>query len=339
MSVFKISETYRPFHYPWAVEAAKNHTIGMFWDVHEVDLLDDTRQYKSLGGLATKNVTHSQNKKTIDSLVCLFTELDKTVAEGYTKLLPYIKNNEIRNLLLTFAAREVTHQRAYALAAETFGFQDSAWVAFKDYVEMQDKLELIGREVKDLHKPLQAAKHLSKIMLGEGIALFGAFSSFLNMKTKGLIIGFNDVNQWSLQDESFHVEYNAKIISVMMEDLSYEGKEELRNYIVEISREYVECEWSFIDLLFNLAPQEGLTRESMKVYILHLESFRLNQLGIDEIEVLPIPEEFEFMEWLTSGENHDNFFEKKITSYSHDPLKGKVNYEKYQSILENRVYV
>jgi ribonucleotide reductase beta subunit family protein with ferritin-like domain len=338
MSVFKLSETYRPFTYPWAVEEARKHAIDDYWDVHEVDLLDDTRQYKSQGGLATKDVTHQEHKDLVDSLVCLFTELDKSVGEGYTKLLPHIQNNEIRNLILTFAAREVVHQRAYALAAETFGFPDSAWVAFKDYVEMQDKLDLISREVPNLHKPLQAAKHLSKILLGEGIGLFAAFASFLNLKTKGLLIGFNDVNQWSLSDELSHVENNVRIVKAMSEDLSPAEVRELTEYIINISQEYVDCELVLIDLIFSICPQQDITKEGMKQYMRHLRGVRLDQLSISMGDIPDMPEEFEFMDWLTQGANHDNFFEKKVTDYSHDPLKGDVDYSKYVTILENRVY-
>jgi len=337
MSVFVRSETYRPFKYPWAVEEAKRHSIDMFWDVHEVDLIDDLRQYKSEGGLETKNVSHAQNKRLIDTLLCLFTELDKTVGEGYTKILPHILNNEIRNLLMTFSCREVTHQRAYALAAETFGFADSDWLAFKDYVQMQDKLDLLNSDLGDLSVPLNACKHLGKILLGEKIGLFGAFTSFLNLKRYGLLIGFNDVNQWSLWDETAHVQGNIKSLKAMAEDLNKDEIKDLTRFLIKLSSEYVECEHKLLDLLYDMVPQEGLTLESHKEYINFIRYDVLKDLGIS-VKKLTIPEEFEFMDWLTSGENHDNFFEKKVTDYSHEPLKGEVSYDKYLKILENRLY-
>lgn len=50
MSVFKESKSYRPFTYSWAAEAAQKHSIDMFWDIHQVNLQDDTQQYFSKGG-------------------------------------------------------------------------------------------------------------------------------------------------------------------------------------------------------------------------------------------------------------------------------------------------
>lgn len=200
MSVFKESMSYRPFVYPWAVEMSKKHAIEMFWDVHQIELQDDLRQYNSKDGLKTKDVSHETNKYIIDQLLCVFTEMDKTVAGGYTQLLPYIKNNEARTWFLTVAQRETVHQRGYAILAETFGFTDKDWSRFSEYAEMRDKLDamtapcnLIGRD------EYKAAAILATILLGEGIGLFGAFAVLLNFKRQGKLMGFNDVNQWSLK--------------------------------------------------------------------------------------------------------------------------------------------
>ena len=73
MSVFERSISYRPFKYPWAVEAARKHTIDMYWDTHAVELQDDMIQYNSVNGLATDNVTHAENKETLDFNLSLFT--------------------------------------------------------------------------------------------------------------------------------------------------------------------------------------------------------------------------------------------------------------------------
>ena len=198
MSIFKENIAYRPFTYSWAVEAEKRHRIDMHWHEGQVDLQDDLRQFTNDRGLATKNVTHEQNKNMVEKLIMLFTEMDVQVGNGYAKMLPYVKNNEIKTLWFTFAAREVTHQRGYALSAETFGFSNSDWSAFKQYKEMQDKIDILTQDVGDLSNKLNFAKHLSVVLLGEGIALFGAFACLLNLRRFGLMQNFNTINEWSL---------------------------------------------------------------------------------------------------------------------------------------------
>lgn len=330
MSVFKTSESYRPFQYPWAVEAARKHAIDMFWDIHQVELQDDLRQYNSKDGLATPNVSHEINKKIIDDTVCLFTEMDKVVGEGYTTLLPFIKNNEIRNMLMTFAAREVVHQRAYALAAETFGFTDGDWSRFREYKEMREKIEVMGGKFFEANHrdEMKAAIILAQIAIGEGLGLFGAFTNLLNFKRFGKIIGFNDINQWSLIDEQEHVVNNFRALREMRKDLSEVENLYLNEMIVKIVEAYVNAENNYLDLVYSIGNQEDFTKEQAKENILYLSELRMYQMGLisaTEVRKNPAP----WMEWLVSGAKHDNFFEKKVTDYSHG-LVGKVDYAKYQ---------
>ena len=198
MSIFTENVAYRPFTYNWAVECERKHRIEMVWHEDQVELQDDLRQYTTKDGLATKHVTHESNKNMLEKLLMLFVEMDVQVGSGYAKLLPHVKNNEIKTLWFTFAAREVTHQRGYALAAETFGFTNSDWSEFKQYKEMQDKVDVLTQDLGDLSNKLNFAKFLSVVFMGEGIALFGAFACLLNLRRFGLMQNFNTINEWSL---------------------------------------------------------------------------------------------------------------------------------------------
>lgn len=330
MSVFEESLSYRPFKYSWAAEAAQKHSIDMFWDVHQVNLQDDIQQYFSKEGMKTATVSHEQNKAILDKTLCLFTEMDRTVGEGYTNLLPLIKNNEIRNLLLTFAAREITHQRAYSLAAETFGFSNSDWLAFADYKEMVDKLEVMSENAtpEGSSLKLEAAIKLTQILLGEGIGLFGAFATLLNLKRHGIMNGFNDINEWSLTDEQDHVVNNIKTVQEMRNELNEAELEVLKLVTFGLVKGLVDAEYRYLDLVFEMGGAEGLTIQEMKDYILYLGQLRLLQLGYIGIKDVP-PNPLDWMEWLIGANKHSAFFEKKVTSYSHKKLDGNVNYNKY----------
>lgn len=330
MSIFEESKSYRPFKYPKLVERSKVHSIDMHWTEAQVDLSDDLRQYNSKDGLATKDVSHETNKYIIDTILCLFTELDKTVAGGYTTLLPYVKNNEVRNWFLTAGAREVIHQRAYALAAETFGFEENDWVAFADYAEMQDKISLMTLTDIDMkHPKLDFAVELARLLLGEGIGLFAAFAVLLNFKRFGILIGTNDINQWSLLDENEHVLGNISVLNSIRKELPQWQNETLDNVISELIKSYVESEHRFIDLVFEMGSPQDLTKDDLKGYISYLGDLRANQLGILgdwAVRENPLP----WIEFMLSGKNHDNFFEKRVTDYTHAGLAGTIDYNKYK---------
>lgn len=330
MSVFKESLSYRPFQYPWAVEMAQAHSIDLFWDTHQLELQDDLRQINAKDGLATKNVPHDVNKAIVLSILSLFTEMDRAVGMGYTSLLQYIKNNEIRNLLLTFAQREVVHQRAYALLAETFGFQNSDWIKFAEYAEMRDKLDLMTADLsKDYYSDkLKACMKIGQILLGEGIGLFGAFASLLNFKRFGFFVGFNSVNEWSLRDETEHVRGNILTLAEMRKELSDSENRVLETYLQRLVAEYVGAEVRFIDLVYKIGNQEDLTKEQLKDFIYYLGELRQFQLGLipeTHVRKNPLP----WMDWLLSGAKHSNFFETKVTDYTHSGLTGEIDYSRY----------
>lgn len=328
MSVFKKTESYRPFAFPWAVEAAKTHAVDMFWDTHQVELQDDLRQYNTDGGLATKDVSHETNRHILKKLLTGFTEMDREVAGGYIELLPLVENNELRTMWLTFAQRETVHQRAYALAAETFGFTDRDWTELADYAEMRQKLDVMASKAEDGRKEYRAAVKLVTVLLGEGIGLFGAFAVLLNFKRFGLLMGFNDVNQWSLVDEQDHVENNIRAFLEMLKELTEAERWKLRQVVAELVQAYIDAEHHLIDVIFEMGGAQDLTKEDLKDYISYLGELRLFQLGyldIDLVRVNPLL----WMEWLLSAGRHDNFFEKRVTDYQHTKLPGTVDYSRY----------
>lgn len=337
MSIFKESESYRPFVYNWAVEAEKEHRVDMHWHEGQVELADDLRQYNSKDGMKTDNVSHEANKLILDRLLMLFTEMDSNVGTGYTKLLGHIGNNEIRTMMMTFAAREITHQRAYALAAETFGYSNSQWKGFKEYEEMQEKLDMLTQDVGDLSKPINFAKYLAVVFMGEGISLFGAFACLLNLKRHGLMMNFNVVNEWSLADEAKHVEYNMRVLEeIRKSDLSDEENRELNGFIIKLVAKYVQAENRFLDLVFEMSDQEGMTKEDAKSYIEYLGALRLAQVGLlkwDDVPENTLP----WIDYILSGSKHTNFFENKVVDYSHNGLAGEVDYSKFMEALEDRV--
>lgn len=331
MSVFKESASYRPFSYPWAVEAAVKHSIDMYWDTHLVELQDDLRQYNMKDGLKTKTVSHETNKFIVDKILCLFTEMDKKVAGGYTELLQYIKNNEFRNLFLTYAQREVVHQRAYALLAETFGFTDKDWSVFSEYAEMREKLDIMSESAAEGRDEYKAAVKLASILLGEGIGLFAAFACLLNFKRQGLFMGFNDVNQWSLTDEQEHVTNNIHALKEVRKELTPEENLKLDEVIRSFVSRYVGAEHRFIDLIYAMGDQEDMTMQELKDYIVFLGQFREWQLGLRKKKEVR-KNTLKWMEWMLSAGKHDNFFEKRVTDYSHGGLKGKIDYSRYRNI-------
>lgn len=311
--LLEFSETYKPFHYPWAVELTTRHEKA-HWIEDELDLSEDVSDWK--GGKMT-NI----EKEYIINILRLFTQSDVAVGQNYyDQFIPKFKNNEIRNMLGSFAAREGIHQRAYALLNETLGLPDREYHAFLEYAEMADKIEYMRKADTNTLRGLGLS--LAKSVFNEGVALFASFVMLLNFQRFGKMKGMGKVVEWSIRDESIHVEGNSKLFKTFCKEHSRVVDDEFKKEIYGISRDIVNLEDKFIDLAYEIGTIEGLDKAEVKQYIRYITDRRLLQLGMKpnfKVKENPLP----WLEWVLNGADHTNFFENRVTEYEVAGLSGK----------------
>ena len=241
------------------MESVERHVVDLYWEVHQLDFSDDVKQYYSKDGMKTLNVSHEVNRQILTKVLNLFTQMDIAAGELYCQLLPHVGNNEVRNWFMVAAARESTHQRSYAAAVEALSFPESSWTEFMKFKEMQDKLDVMyGGEDTDPSTKVGFMKTLARLFLAEGICLFGAFASMLNLRRFGLMQGTNKVNEWSLRDEEEHVDNDMKIFLKELENFSKEDKREIMTYVKKITKSYVEAEHLFLDLVYEIGDRKRI---------------------------------------------------------------------------------
>ena len=317
--LYKFNETYKPFHYPWAVDLVQKHE-KVHWIEDEVDLSEDVTDWK--GGKMTE-----LEKEYVTHVLRLFTQSDVAVGQNYyDQFLPKFKNNEVRNMLGSFASREGIHQRAYALLNETLGLPDEEFHAFLEYQEMADKVDFMMNSNVSTKKGMALA--LAKSVFNEGISLFASFVMLLNFQRFGKMKGSGKIVEWSVRDESMHVEGIAQLFRAFCAENATIVDNQLKKEIYEMSKKVVELEDKFIDLAYGMGEPEGLSKEDVKQYIRYIADRRLLQLGLKtnfKVKENPIP----WLEWILNAADHTNFFENRVTEYEVAGLTGdwQVAYE------------
>ena len=308
----KVSQPYKPYFYPWAVELSTKHE-NVHWIEDEVDLSEDVMDWK------TGRVSGTE-KEYITNILRLFTQSDVEVGKNYYyQFIPRIKNNEVRNMLGSFAAREGIHQRAYALLNETLGLPDSEYHAFLEYQEMTDKVEFMTDSDPSTIRGLGLA--FAKSVFNEGVALFASFVMLLNFQRYGKMKGMGKVVEWSIRDESMHVEGNSNLFRAYCSEHPRIVDDSFKKEIYEMSKVAVKLEDKFIDLAYNLGDIDGLSSDEVKVYIRYITDRRLLQLGLKpvfKVKTNPLP----WLEWILNGADHTNFFENRVTEYEVAGLVG-----------------
>ena len=316
MSLFKQSRTYKPFMYPWAVELAKKHE-EIHWVEDEAELSEDVQDWR------TK--LSADEKEFITQVLRLFTQSDVQVGENYHEfLIPKFKNNEVRNMLSSFAARETVHQRAYALLNDTLGLPDDEYHKFLEYKAMADKIDFMSEG--KIQTQTDLALTLAQSVFNEGMSLFSSFVMLLNFQRFGKMKGMGTIVEWSIRDETIHVQGNAKLFRTLCDEHPRIVNDELKSKIYEMAKRSVELEDKFVQLAFNGSEVQGLTRDEVKLYIRHIADRRLLQLGLKpkfKVKDNPLP----WLDWVLNGASHDNFFEKRVTEYSVTGMEGDWGWE------------
>lgn len=309
------SKTYKPFRYPWAVDIARAHS-EIHWVEDEAELSEDITDWNM-------RLTEKE-KEFITHVLRLFTQSDTQVGQNYHDfLIPIVKNNEVRVMLAGFADREGTHQRAYALLNDTLGLPDEEYHKFLEYKEMFDKIEFM--QDNDISTTTGKAFAFAKSVMLEGVSLFASFVMLLNFQRQGKMKGMNTVVEWSIRDETVHVQGNAQIFRTFCSENSQIVNDEFKSKLYRMAQQVVELEDKFIDLAFSDNAIAGITANEVKQYVRYITDRRLLQLGVKETYVVSNP--FKWLDWILNGVSHDNFFEKRVSEYSVNSMVGDWGYE------------
>ena len=164
---------------------------------------------------------------------------------------------------------------------------------------------------------------LIKATFNEGVSLFASFTMLLNFQRFGKMKGMGKVVEWSIRDETMHVEGVTSLFRALVTEHSYLNADgSLIEPAQEMAKQAVILEDRFVELAFAIGDMEGLTASDVKQYNRYITDRRLKQLGLPEvfkIEKNPIP----WLEWIINAADHTNFFENRVTEYAVAGLTGE----------------
>lgn len=313
LSLLKPRDYYKPFSYPWAYEAYRIMQ-SMHWLPHEAPMDTDIQDW---------NEKLKVNEKSLlTQLFRFFTQADVDVARGYfEKYGPRFPHPEVRMMLAAFMAAEANHIDAYATLIDTLGLPEVEFRAFLDYQAMREKHEYMferesGTSIADLMVDIAVFS-----AFGEGMQLFSSFALLMSFQRRSLMKGMTTIVEWSIRDESHHVESMIKLLHELIKEHPRAWTDEVKKRVYDACRKMVELEDAFIDQAFALGEIEGVTAEDTKQYIRYIADRRLLQLGLrPNYGVKENP--FEWLDWIMNAPTHTNFFEQRSTEYGKGEVMG-----------------
>lgn len=317
MSLLDSRAHYKPLEYPWAFEAYKAMQ-KMHWLPEEVPLHEDVADWQSRLTDAEKNL--------LTQLFRFFTQADVDVAGGYrSRYMPAFGGHpEVAMMLWSFGVSEANHVDSYSLLLDTIGMPETEYKAFQEYAAMREKHDyLFGDRHSDLDEKARLALDLAIFSaFGEGMQLFSSFAMLLSFPVKrGVMKGMGTIVEWSIKDESHHVENMVKLFHTFVRENPELWTDDFKGRIYQAARDMVELEDHFIDLAFEQGGVDSISKEDVKLYVRYIADRRLNQLGLKSnygVEENPLP----WMEEVLGLRVHTNFFEARATEYRKGGVDG-----------------
>ena len=315
--LFKERTYYKPFEYPWAFDYYQLQN-QLHWLPEDVPMHEDVKDWNQKLSPAEKNL--------LTQIFRLFTQSDLDVGAGYfDKYIPLFKKPELRMMMGSFANIESVHQHAYSLLLDTVGMPESEYKAFAKYEEMSAKHDYIQQFETSEIKSKKQLKDLAKALavysgFTEGLQLFSSFAILINFQRFGKMKGMCKIVDYSIRDESLHVEGMTKIFRTLIKENLDIWTDDFKKEIYQICREMVAHEDKFIELVFEMGDIQGLTLEEMKQYNRYIADRRLLQLGLKpNFGVSDNP-----LTWWDEviGVEHQNFFEGRASAYTKASVKG-----------------
>ena len=308
------STTYAP-QYEAPVQIVKRHEEA-HWTEDAVKLQADVEHFKT-------NKLSEANKQFVNEILRIFTQSDVNVGAGYYDvLMPYFKNNETRNMLGSFAAREGIHQRAYANYSDTLGYGADFHAEFKARPSMVALVQFAEAQ------QIFVLRSLFRQILMEGVALFGLFASLMQFDRVGLMPGMADVVRWSARDESIHVEGNTWLFRQENTE-SRTATSQFKRMLYDDARELLGIMRRLLADVYSTGGSPIVTEEQAVKYVEYLTNYRLAQLGLKPVTDTaddPIPA-------ITAlfGTAFSNFFEREVVEYSLNNIKGEFTDKVYEA--------
>lgn len=313
MALLEARDHYKPFQYPWAYQAYKT-AQSMHWLPHESPMSEDIKDWN-------KRLTDNE-RSLLTQLFRFFTQADVDIARGYrVKYMPRFEHPELQMMFGAFIAAEANHIDAYSTLIDTLGLPEGEYKAFQQYKAMRDKHEYMfdresGKGIADLAVDLAVFS-----AFGEGMQLFSSFAILLSFQKRGLMKGMTTIVEWSLRDESHHVESMVGLFHELVKEHPRIWNDETKQRIYETCRQMVKLEDAFIDQAFSIGPVDGISPEETKKYIRYIADRRLLQLGLKpnyRVKDNPLP----WLDWIMNAPTHTNFFEQRSTEYGKGEIEG-----------------
>jgi len=288
------------------------------WEPDVIDMSKDCVQWNT-GALTAKE------RWIIEMGVGYFSAAEGIVGDS---VLHVIEDNltaaELKHASLRHIAEESIHMDSLLHIIGSLNIDlDEVTAKFSDIPSVQKKNAFITRHMPELKMGIDLTQTVNKqrfakaifgiTQVMEGTQFYALFAMILSLHRQNKMTGIGQMFQYTLRDESNHIELGRYILSQLIEENPDLWTADFREELVEFMREGIALEKEFVH---DCLPEDGvgMTRRDFLDYVDFNADRRLAGLGLPTLsEVKTNP--FAWLDEVIFLRKEKNFFETRVTEY------------------------
>ena len=288
------------------------------WEPDVIDMTRDSQQWNT-GALTAKE------RWIIEMGVGYFSAAEGIVGDS---VLHVIEDNltaaELKHASLRHIAEESIHMDSLLHIIGSLNIDlDEVTAKFTDIPSVQKKNAYITRQMPELKMGIDLTvtankQKFAKAIFGitqvmEGTQFYALFAMILSLHRQNKMTGIGQMFQYTLRDESNHIELGRYILTQLIAENPDVWTPEFRAELVEFMREGVELEKEFVR---DCLPEDGvgMTQADFLTYVEYNADRRLAGLGLPILSGVKT-NPFQWLDEVIFLRKEKNFFETRVTEY------------------------
>ena len=309
-----------PHRHPWAwglfLKGQANN-----WLPTEVSMAKDIEQWRS------RDVLSDDERLLLKRCLGFFAGAESLVSNNLLlSIFRVVSDAECRQYILRQAYEESLHNQTVVYVCDSLDLDiNEVYEAYLNIDSIKAKDDFLMGITSDMGRPgfdlstvagkQEALRNIiTYYIVCEGLFFYAGFAMILSFGRQNKMPGISEQIQYTLRDESLHVQFGTELIRTIREQDPEVWSKDFRNETIEHIRKAVDLEIAYVH---DVLPRGvlGLNAELFLGYMRYIANRRLESLGFNPSFTRaknPFP-------WLTEVidlPKLKNFFETRVTEYS-----------------------
>lgn len=303
----------------WALKLWRK-SCGNHWMPFEVDMTKDVKQWKD------NDFFSDEEKLLVKRTLGLFSAGESLVNNSIASVERiYITDGACRQYLSRKDFEESLHNWTVKTCCESYDLDiEEVAEAYKNIPTIKAKDEFLMRSLDSFDKDFEIKTKEGKqkfiknmfvfYMICEGTWFFTNFALILSLGRQNKLPGLCDQIQYTLRDESLHVEFGSNVISQTRKEYPEVWTKSFEKELFDIMEEGVKIEEDYArDIIPNGVL--GVSLEMLVQYVRFLANSRLASVGIEQLLEGGDKNPFTWISEQQEATGMSAFFERREKSY------------------------